>query len=238
MDKKSPKRLQKVLADLGYGSRRKIENSIISGKITINGKIAVLGDRIEGNETIVIDNKIVSLEKSKDEIIMYNKPVGEICTVSDPDHRNTVFDKLPLLPPGSRWVMVGRLDINSQGLLLFTTNGDYANKLMHPKHKIPRVYKIRVSAELSQQQLAKLKAGVRLHDGFARFDNISHLRTLASNSWYRVTISSGKNRIIRRLIATQNMNVSKLIRVSYGKYKLPLRIKPGTYEYTDFIQER
>lgn len=225
-------KIQKVLARVGVGSRRQIEGMIVAGRITVNGKKAIIGDRIQLTDQVCLDATMISIKPTAelDQILLYNKPVGEICSTHDPQGRPTVFTKLPKLETGKRWVMIGRLDINSQGLLLFTTCGSYANAMMHPKEKIPRVYKVRAIGKWTKQIQQALTDGVELTDGISAFDSIKLNRTLGQNSWYDIRISSGKNRIIRRLMESQNLTVNRLIRISYGPYTLPKTLMVGTYK--------
>lgn len=225
-------KIQKVLARVGTGSRRQIEGMIAAGRITVNGKKAIIGDRIQLTDQVCLDGVSVSIQPTADpeQILLYNKPIGEICSTQDPQGRPTVFSNLPKLKPGKRWVMIGRLDINSQGLLLFTTCGTYANAMMHPKEKIPRVYKVRAMGKWTKQVQQVLATGVELEDGTASFDSIKLARTLGQNSWYDIRISSGKNRIIRRLMESQNLTVNRLIRISYGPYSLPKTLVVGAYQ--------
>lgn len=225
-------RIQKVLARHGHGSRRKVEGMLQDERISINGKTAKLGDKVCKQDIIAIDNKSITLEDiTQTKVLIYNKPTGEICSTNDPHHQKNVFENLPDLDRDGRWVMVGRLDINSQGLVIFTNNGDYAHELMHPNYKVSRVYKVRVGTKLTDEQLKKLVDGVELEDGTSKFDSIRLVRELSSNCWYKIIISSGKNRIIRRMLASQYASVSKLIRISYGKYSLPYSLKPGHYKF-------
>ncbi|MBT4885513.1 MAG: pseudouridine synthase [Legionellales bacterium] len=230
-------KIQKVLARVGLGSRRQIEHMVLSKRILINNKLAKIGDRITPSCQVKLDGNIVDISHrpETDKILIYNKPLGEICTRYDPEGRANVFDNLPSLPDRKRWVMVGRLDINSQGLLLFTTDGDYANRLMHPSFKIARRYKVRAHGSITQAQILKLTRGVELEDGIAKFDKIKLVRSLGNNSWYDISISSGKNRIIRRLMESQNLSVNTLIRVSYGDYVLPMDLKKSQHQYVKFL---
>jgi len=225
-------KIQKVLARVGTGSRRQIEGMIAAGRITVNGKKAIIGDRIQLTDQVCLDGTSISIQPTSapEQILLYNKPIGEICSTQDPQGRPTVFSNLPKLKPGKRWVMIGRLDINSQGLLLFTTCGTYANAMMHPKEKIPRVYKVRAMGKWTKQVQQVLATGVELEDGTASFDSIKLARTLGQNSWYDIRISSGKNRIIRRLMESQNLTVNRLIRISYGPYSLPKTLVVGAYQ--------
>ena len=224
-------KIQKALAQAGIASRRQIESYIEAGRIRINNQCAKIGQRVGADDHIEFDGKVVDCFIAQSAtILLYNKPVGLVCSSNDEQGRDTVFNHLPEAPGNQRWVMVGRLDLNSQGLLLFTTDGNIAHTLMHPKFKLKRIYNIRIGDEFSQKQIETLKKGVILEDGEAHFDEIRHLRTLHSNSWYQVTISSGKNRIIRRLIASQGSSVSKLVRIKYGMYSLPRSLKTGEFK--------
>jgi 23S rRNA pseudouridine2605 synthase len=222
-------KIQKTLAANGYGSRREIEDLIKLGKIIVDDKIAITGQRIHLDQIVKINNKVVNIKNNASEqIIIYNKPRGEICTKKDPLERQSVYDKIPKLTQGTRWVMVGRLDINSEGLLLFTTNGEYANYLMHPSNSLARIYKVRIHGDLTQNKITTLLNGVTLEDGIGKFDNIKEIGGSNQNTWHEITISSGKNRIIRRLIESQGLMVNRLIRVQYGPYKLPHSLKTGS----------
>lgn len=221
-------KLQKVLARAGKGSRREMETVISAGRVSVDGKVAYLGDRVEGNESIRIDGHNVSL-KSKDEeicrVLMYNKPEGEMCTRKDPEGRPTVFDRLPPLD-SERWVAVGRLDINTSGMLLFTNDGELASRLMHPSKQVEREYAVRVFGEVTEAMLQTLRAGVKLEDGPAKFQKITYRGGEGRNHWFHVVLSEGRNREVRRLWESQDVQVSRLIRVRYGdlemKRQLPL----------------
>ena len=225
---KNSEKLQKVLARAGKGSRREIEAMISQGRVSVNGKNAFLGDRIDGSEQIRIDGHQVKLTAQADDIcrvLMYNKPEGEMCTRKDPEGRATVFDRLPPLENG-RWVAVGRLDINTSGMLLFTTDGELANRLMHPSQKVEREYAVRVFGEINEAMLQTLRTGVKLEDGPARFQEITYRGGEGRNHWFHVVLSEGRNREVRRLWESQEVQVSRLIRVRYGdmdmKRQLPL----------------
>lgn len=221
-------KLQKVLARAGKGSRREMETYISAGRVTVNGKPAFLGDRVEGNEQIKIDGHLVAvkaLEEQMCRVLMYNKPEGEMCTRKDPEGRPTVFDRLPPLENG-RWIAVGRLDINTSGMLLFTTDGELANRLMHPSQKVEREYAVRVFGEVNEAMRQTLLTGVKLEDGPARFQKITYQGGEGRNHWFHVVLSEGRNREVRRLWESQEVQVSRLIRVRYGdmemKRQLPL----------------
>lgn len=224
-------RLQKILSQAGIGARREMERWIEQGLITVNGKVATLGDGAGPDDKIavrgkLIDNPLKNITKTR--ILIYHKPVGEICSRHDPAHPNTVFDKLPHLRQG-RWVQIGRLDINTSGLLLFTNNGDLANRLMHPRYGIEREYAVRVHGEVSNQALNALKKGVELDDGKARFEKIEFRGGEGTNSWYHVTLNEGRNREVRRLWESQGVEVSRLIRIRYGDLTMPRFLTRANY---------
>ncbi len=227
-------RIQKVLANAGHGSRRQIESWIKAGKISVNGKLAVLGQTIDHKDRISIDSRQIRLhfprgeKKPKPKIIAYYKPVGEVCTRKDEKGRETVFHKLPRLR-NSRWINIGRLDINTTGLLLFTTDGELANKLMHPSSQIEREYAVRVLGTATKQQFQTLREGVELEDGFAKFTDIVDSGGEGVNHWYHVVIMEGRNREVRRLWESQDLKVSRLIRTRFGPYLLPRRKRPGQH---------
>lgn len=217
-------KIQKVLARSGQGSRREIEAMLTAGRISIDGKLATLGERIDvhAGVKIRIDGRIVNLIHAQKEIcrvLMYYKPEGELCTRHDPDGRATVFERLPKLV-GSRWIAVGRLDINTSGLLLFTTDGELANRLMHPRHEIEREYSVRLFGQVDDAMLHRLRKGVQLEDGPASFKTIKPMGGEGMNQWFNVTLMEGRNREVRRLWESQGVQVSRLIRIRYGHIKL------------------
>lgn len=226
-------RLQKRLANAGLASRRTIEKWIEEGKIKVDGKIATLGQLVSSDSKIHIDGRRVLLEeKAPDDVrmIMYHKPEGEICSTYCSEGKPTVFANLPPLRNG-KWVMVGRLDVNTSGLLLFTNDGSLAHRLMHPRFEVEREYAVRVLGKVSETILTKLKRGVVLEEGLAKFKSISpHVKTEGSNQWYNVTLSEGRYREVRRLWETQGCIVSRLIRVRYGSIQLPRYLKKGCWE--------
>ena len=226
---KDSEKLQKVLARAGKGSRREIEAMISAGRVSVDGNNAYLGDRVEGTEQIRIDGHQVKLTAQEDDlcrILMYNKPEGEMCTRKDPEGRITVFDRLPPLESG-RWVAVGRLDINTSGMLLFTTDGELANRLMHPSQKVEREYAVRVFGEINEAMLQTLRAGVKLEDGMARFQKITYRGGEGRNHWFHVVLSEGRNREVRRLWESQDVQVSRLIRVRYGDMEMQRQLPLG-----------
>jgi len=226
-------KLQKVLARAGYGSRREIEGWIAEGRISVNGKVSQLGERVTGEDVIRVDGHVVSktrLEHShKCRVLMYHKPVGEVTTRSDTEDRPTVFDNLPTLRNG-RWIAVGRLDINTSGLLLFTNDGELANRLMHPSYHIDREYAVRVLGEVSDEALEKLRSGVELEDGVGRFTTLEDRGGEGANHWYHVTLEEGRNREVRRLWESQGVTVSRLTRVRYGPITMPRWLRAGRWD--------
>ncbi|WP_100658418.1 23S rRNA pseudouridine(2605) synthase RluB [Alteromonas flava] len=227
-------KLQKILANYGLGSRREMEKWIEQGRVSVDGNVAALGDRAAPTAQIRVDGHIIS-GLSKDShcrVLMYNKPEGELCSRSDPEGRPTVFDRLPQIRPG-RWIAVGRLDINTSGLLLFTNDGELANRLMHPSHEVEREYSVRVFGDVNTAHLKALKAGVKLDDGMAKFTDIKAKPRASEdeslNHWFNVTLSEGRNREVRRLWESQGLQVSRLIRVRYGKLDLKKRLPQGAW---------
>lgn len=228
-------KIQKVLARVGLGSRRGMEEWIDAGRVSVNGQIATLGDRISDGDELRVDGRIVSFSTEEDSVrrvILYYKPEGEVCTRTDPGGRPTVFDALPKLKD-QRWVAIGRLDINSQGLLLFTTDGDLANRLMHPSSNIEREYAVRVHGTVGEENLEALRTGVMLVDGEACFDEIIDRGGEGTNHWYHVILREGRKREVRRMWETQGVQVSRLIRVRYGDVNLPRNLKAGRWVELD-----
>ena len=222
-------KVQKVLARAGKGSRREMETMISEGRVSIDGKVAFLGDRVTGTEQIRLDGHQVKLTAQDEDIcrvLVYNKPEGEMCTRKDPEGRPTVFDRLPPLETG-RWVAVGRLDINTSGMLLFTTDGELANRLMHPSQKVEREYAVRVFGEINEAMLQTLRTGVTLDDGPARFQKITYRGGEGRNHWFHVVLSEGRNREVRRLWESQEVQVSRLIRVRYGDMEMQRQLPMG-----------
>ena len=224
-------RLQKVLAQAGVASRRQIESWIEQGRILVNGQVAKLGVRVSAEDKIVIDGKSFQQTKAtqKTRVILYHKPIGEICTRHDPDGRETIFDHLPRLKHG-RWIAIGRLDINTSGLLLLTTNGELANRLMHPSSEVEREYAVRVLGEVKHETLKVLTQGVLLEDGKAKFESILDSGGDGANHWYHVVLHEGRNREVRRLWEAVGCTVSRLSRVRFGPVSLPRSIRPGKWQ--------
>ncbi|MBJ9978318.1 pseudouridine synthase [Pseudomonas sp. S75] len=215
----SGEKLQKVLARIGVGSRRDVEAWIGQGRIKVNGVAASLGQRVDLHDAIAVDGKLIKREEAAEatrRVIMYNKPDGEICTRDDPEGRPTVFDRLPR-PKEGRWINIGRLDINTTGLLLFTTDGELANRLMHPSYEMDREYAVRVRGEVDDEMIDRLKAGVMLEDGPAKFTDIQKAPGGEGfNHWYHCVVMEGRNREVRRLWESQGLVVSRLKRVRFG----------------------
>lgn len=224
-------RIQKLLASWGLGSRRGIEDWLRDGRITVNGRVAGLGERASPGDVIAVDGRRVEAPAfgpaaTKTAVLLYHKPLGEVTTRSDPQGRPTVFERLPPAP-GGRWVAVGRLDVNTSGLLLFTTDGALAHRLMHPSFEVTRQYLVRVHPVPDAAVLARLRAGVQLEDGPARFDRLEPLRDEAGGKWFRVALHEGRNREVRRLWQAVGCEVSRLKRVAYGPLELPPDLPPG-----------
>ena len=225
-------RIHKVLADHGHGSRRGIEQLIKKNKVEVNGKIAKIGQLVSEKDSFKIEGKniVLSRKGNKDiRVLMYNKKVGEVSTRHDPENRPTVFDNLPRLN-SERWVSVGRLDVNTSGLMLFTNKGELANKLMHPSSVIEREYVARIHGLVTEKILQKLINGVKLEDGLARFTDVQEGKKGKTNQWFAMVIMEGRTREVRRLWESQNLQVSRLKRVRYGDLFLPANLKQGSYK--------
>ena len=232
MSEPSGERIQKVLAQAGLGSRREIERWISEGRVSVNGEKVSLGARLLPSDTVRVDGKPVKLQNDvrvDDRVIVYSKPEGVICSRSDPEGRPTVFENLPRLK-NQRWISVGRLDINTSGLLILTTDGELANRLMHPSYGVDREYAVRIHGDVDDAMLARLKEGVLLEDGVARFTDIQPAGGDSSNQWFHVVLMEGRNREVRRLWESQGVQVSRLKRVRYGCIFLPSRLKVGAWE--------
>lgn len=225
-----PERLQKVLAQAGIASRREIEELVVAGRISVNGLPAALGQKIGPGDRVKLNGKLIPLRFSQrtPRVLIYHKQEGEIVSRDDPEGRPTVFERLPILRKG-RWLAVGRLDFNTSGLLLFTNDGDLANRLMHPRYGIDREYAVRLLGELTEEQGQSLLDGIELEDGPARFNTLRDAGGEGANHWYRVTLSEGRNREVRRMFEAVGLTVSRLIRVRYGPVELPSRLKRGMW---------
>ncbi len=233
-DKEKPQsnethKLQKVLAQAGLGSRREMEQWIADGRVKVNGKVAELGLRVTGREKIQAGGRMVRVKQQEEirrRVIVYHKKEGEVCSHKDEKGRKTVFDSFSRVKRG-RWIMIGRLDFNTTGLLLFTNDGELANRLMHPKYQIEREYAVRVFGEVTNEMLQQLRDGVELEDGLAKFDNIIDGGGEGINHWYHVILREGRNREVRRMWESLDVKVSRLMRVRYGNIVLPKRIRLG-----------
>lgn len=223
-------RLQKALATQGLGSRRAIEDWIRDGRVAVNGVVAELGARVVAGDRVTVDGIAVDLSNTSSSaapvVLGYHKPVGEVTTRSDPQGRPTVFEHLPP-PPAGRWIVVGRLDVNTSGLLLFTTDGDLAHRLMHPSSEVEREYLVRVRSQPNAETLDRLRRGVELEDGMAKFDRIEVENASDGHAWFRVMLHEGRNREVRRLWETVGHEVSRLTRLRYGPVSLPRDLRAG-----------
>ena len=228
-------KLQKVLARAGLGSRREIEQWIKDRRVRVDDRLAEIGDRVHEGNVIRLDGRVVNIKPSAEfrrRVVIYNKPNGEICSRKDPENRPTVFDNLPNLYQG-RWLSVGRLDINTSGLLLFTNDGELANKLMHPSTEIERHYAVRVHGDIKPIHIQNLRKGVQLEDGIAKFDSLSASGGEGTNQWFKVALKEGRNREVRRMWESQELEVSRLIRIQYGPIKLPRTLPRGVWSELD-----
>jgi 23S rRNA pseudouridine2605 synthase len=222
-------RLNKLLALSGLGSRRDMETLIETGRVTVNGQVAILGTTVDEYDVVRLDSRILKLPFTPElpQVLIYHKPEGEIVSQDDPEGRATVFDKLPRIKQG-KWIAIGRLDMNTSGLLLFTNSGDLANRFMHPRYEVEREYAVRILGELTEDQMAQLKHGIELEDGPANFESIYAQGGEGANKWYQVVIKEGRNREVRRLFEALHLPVSRLMRVRFGPINLPPRVKRGT----------
>ena len=230
-DDSAPKleeRLHKVLAQAGLGSRRALEERITQGLVKVNGEVASIGQSIRGGDRVDLDGKtfVASALNEPARVLIYNKPEGEVTTREDPEGRPTIFEALPALK-GARWISVGRLDINTTGLLVLTTDGELANTLMHPSREVEREYVCRIHGEVPENIVSRLKHGVALDDGVAKFDEIERINSSDSHAWFRVIVTEGRNREVRRLWESQEFQVSRIKRIRYGTLTLPRLLKRG-----------
>lgn len=224
-------KLHKVLADAGIGSRRDMEELIIAGRVSVNGEPAHIGQRVMPNDQVKVNGRPLQRRVAggrPPRVLLYHKPVGEIVTQDDPGERPTVFEKLPKVS-GGRWVAVGRLDLNTEGLILFTTSGELANRLMHPRYEVEREYAVRVLGELTEQQRQQLLDGVQLEDGPAKFSKVEDAGGQGVNHWYRVALAEGRNREVRRIFDVLGLTVSRLIRIRFGAIQLPRTLARGRF---------
>jgi 23S rRNA pseudouridine2605 synthase len=224
-------RLQKVLAQAGIGSRREMEEWISAGRVTVNGTVATLGIRVSEGDKVQVDGRHIRLqlqaEQTLPRILLYHKQEGEIVSRDDPKERANVFDALPKLR-GQKWIAIGRLDFNTSGLLIFTTSGELANRLMHPRFEVEREYAVRVQGEMTPDQMHQMtKEGIELEDGLVRFEQLSDEGGEGYNHWYRLVLKEGRNRVVRRTFEALGLPVSRLMRVRFGMINLPPRIKRG-----------
>jgi 23S rRNA pseudouridine2605 synthase len=221
-------KLQKMLAQAGLGSRRTMEEWIREGKVTVNGAVAKIGTRVAPGDTVRIGRQIVRWPGARrlPRVLLYHKPEGEIVTQADPEGRTTVFERLPAVR-GGKWIAVGRLDYNTSGLLIFTTSGELANRMTHPRFAVEREYAVRIVGELGGSQVERLKNGIELEDGLARCELLEDAGGEGTNHWYRLIVHEGRNRVVRRMFEALGITVSRLIRVRFGEVALPPQLKRG-----------
>ena len=229
-DEKFPgEKLQKVLAQAGFGSRRMMEEWIAAGRVSVNGEPAILGMRVAAGDLVKAERRTIRVGERDQvaRVLLYHKPEGEIVSRDDPEKRTSVFDKLPKLR-GQKWIAIGRLDFNTSGLLIFTTSGDLANRLMHPRFEVEREYAVRVQGKMTEAQMDQaLKQGVELEDGLVKFEKLQDEGGEGYNHWYRVMLKEGRNRVVRRTFDALGLPVSRLMRVRFGIINLPPRLKRG-----------
>lgn len=227
-EEETSQKLHKILAQSGLGSRRMMEEWIREGKITVNGAVATIGARVGPTDVIRVGRKIIRWPATHrvPRVLLYHKPEGEIVSHDDPEGRTSVFDQLPALR-GAKWLAVGRLDYNTSGLLIFTTSGELANRMMHPRFAVEREYAVRIVGELSPVQVARLRNGIELSDGMASCLSVEDEGGEGTNHWYRIVLREGRNRVVRRLFEALGITVSRLMRVRFGVVALPPRLKRG-----------
>jgi 23S rRNA pseudouridine2605 synthase len=230
----APQKIHKVLAQAGLGSRREMEELIRAGRVKVNGALAQVGMRVQPGDVIRVGKRQVTVRDSArlPRVILYHKPEGEIVSHDDPQGRPSVFEKLPPLRRG-KWLAVGRLDYNTCGLLIFTTSGELANRLMHPRYEVEREYAVRIIGKLKDEQMRQLQRGVRLEDGLARFDEVEERGGRGVNNWYRVVLREGRNRVVRRVFEAVGFRVSRLMRVRFGAVSLPFALRRGAWREMD-----
>ena len=223
-------KLQKLLAQLGLGSRRDMEAWIEAGRVNVNGEPAHLGQRVGPADRVKVNGRLIHLRfaDAAPRVLLYHKPAGEIVSTDDPEDRRTVYDSLPRMK-GNRWIVVGRLDFNTSGLLIFTTSGELAARLMHPRYELEREYAVRVVGQLNAEQMQELYEGIQLADGPGFFEQVSDEGGRGLNHWYRVVIKEGRNREVRRMFEAMGLTVSRLMRVRYGPIALPPGLKRGQH---------
>lgn len=236
MNQPTDEKLQKILARAGFGSRRSVETLISEGLVKVNGRTAKLGDRATAADKIKVKDQAVKesrLQKQPTQVILYNKPEGKVCTRNDDKGRETIFQQLPRIING-RWISIGRLDLNTSGLLILTNNGELANRMMHPSYEVEREYTVRVFGEVSDEALKQVVKGVQLDDGPARFNKVTKMQTSLENEsinkWYKVTIKEGRYREVRRIWEAVGVQVSRLHRVRYGQFTIPRNLRKGKTE--------
>ncbi|HEX6006573.1 MAG TPA: pseudouridine synthase [Burkholderiales bacterium] len=223
-------KLHKLLAQAGLGSRRAMEEWIRGGRVTVNGTVATIGTRVSPRDIVRVGRRIVRWprEERLPRVVLYHKPEGEIVSRADPEERTSAFDRLPPVR-GGKWIAVGRLDYNTGGLLVFTTSGEVANRMMHPRYALEREYALRVLGTLKPEQLARLKSGIELADGPAHLVSIEDEGGEGANHWYRIVLAEGRNRIVRRIFEALGVTVSRLMRVRFGCIVLPRRLRRGQW---------
>ena len=230
LDKQPGERLQKMLAQAGIGSRREMEEWIAAGRVTVNGEVATLGIRVVEEDIVRVDQRLIRVKaqnESLPRVLLYHKQEGEIVSRDDPEKRTSVFDKLPKVR-GMKWIAVGRLDYNTSGLLIFTSSGDLANRLMHPRFEVEREYAVRVQGSMTEEQMRQmLNEGIELDDGAVRFEKLLDEGGEGYNHWYRIIMKEGRNRVVRRTFEALGLPVSRLMRVRFGIINLPQRLKRG-----------
>jgi len=229
-----PQKIHKILAQAGLGSRREMEELIRAGRVKVNGAVAQVGMRVQSGDVIRVGKRQVTVRDTDKlpRIILYHKPEGEIVSHDDPQGRPSVFDRLPPMRRG-KWLAIGRLDYNTCGLLIFTTSGELANRLMHPRHEVEREYAVRIIGKLTDEKARQLTRGVRLEDGMARFEVLEERGGRGVNHWYRVVLREGRNRIVRRMFDAVGHRVSRLMRVRFGVVSLPFGLRRGGWRELD-----